>query len=118
MRLLPPSAQEEARHLRSLGTAQSNRLSILLQLRNQLIALLYHIDVLLVLVIWTVSLDYALSGDAINRAWNSFRGDEFREVTMEWSVMESWDDQGSPYRSKKSTETPNWLAILSSPTTL
>jgi hypothetical protein len=67
--------------LRSLTTPQPHCLTILLQLRNQLISLFNHIVILLVLVIWPVCLDYTLSSHAINGAGNAFCCDEFGQVT-------------------------------------
>jgi hypothetical protein len=71
-RLLPtlPSA--------ALATPQPHRLSVLLQLRDQLIALLHHIGILLVLVIRPVGLDDAL--DAVDGARDPVRCDELGEV--------------------------------------
>jgi hypothetical protein len=45
-----------------------------------LVALLHHIRILLVLVIWSVGLDDAL--DAVDCAWYSVSSDELGEVPM------------------------------------
>jgi hypothetical protein len=50
-----------------------------LKLRYQSIALLNHICVLLVLVIWSVRLYYLI--DAIDGAWYAVCGDKFGEIT-------------------------------------
>jgi hypothetical protein len=49
-------------------------LAVLLQLRDQLIALLNHINILLVLVVWSVRLDYFVH--AVDGAGNTVSGDE------------------------------------------
>lgn len=68
-------------HLSPLTPSQPHCLPILLQLCDQLIALLHDIVVLFVLIIRTVRLDNTLSGHAVNRAGDAVRGDEFCEVT-------------------------------------
>jgi hypothetical protein len=52
-----------------------------LELRNQLIALLEHIIVLLVLIVRPVRFDDAFASHTINCAWNSLGCDEFRKIT-------------------------------------
>jgi hypothetical protein len=53
-------------------------LAVLLQLGDELVALLDHVHVLLVLVVWAVCLDDAL--DAVDGARYAVGGDEFGEV--------------------------------------
>jgi hypothetical protein len=51
-----------------------------LQLRDELVALLDHVRILLVLVVWPVRFNDAL--DAINGAGYPVRGDEFGEIPV------------------------------------
>ncbi len=67
--------------LRTLTPSQSHSLSILLELSDELIALLDHITILLVLVIRTVGLDDAFAGHAIDSARDTTSCDEFGQVT-------------------------------------
>ena len=64
--------------LTTFTTPQSHRLAVLLKLGDELIALLDHVVVLLVLVIWTVGLDDLV--DAIDSAWNTICSDEVAEI--------------------------------------
>jgi hypothetical protein len=64
--------------LTPFAASQSHRLSILLQLRNELIPLLDHVVVLFVLVIGPVRFDNFIH--PINGAWNAIRCNEVREV--------------------------------------
>lgn len=68
-------------HLSTLASPQSYRLAILLKFRYELIALLDHIVVLLVLVIWSVGLDDALASYSVDCAWNALGCNELGEVT-------------------------------------
>lgn len=65
-------------HLTTLATPQPDSLAVLLQLGDELIALLDHIHILLVLVVGSVGLDDAL--DAVDGAGNAVCGDELGEV--------------------------------------
>lgn len=67
--------------LRTLTPSQSYSLSILLELSDELIALLDNITILLVLVIRTVGLNNAFASHAINGTGNTTSGDEFGQVT-------------------------------------
>lgn len=108
--------------LDSLTTSEPYCLAVLLQFGDELIALLDDVIVLLVLVVGSVGLDDALARDAIDSAGDALCGDEFGEITMrEISIAHGEEGQkrqrDQTYRSRKSTVTPNSLAILSSPTT-
>lgn len=65
-------------HLATLAAPQANSLSVLLELGDELVALLHHIDVLLVLVIWAIRLDDFV--DTINCARDAIHGDEVAEI--------------------------------------
>lgn len=62
----------------ALASPQPHRLPVLLQLRDELVALFDHIGVLLILVIGSVRLDDAL--DAVDGARDPIRGDELGEI--------------------------------------
>jgi hypothetical protein len=64
--------------LATLAAPKSNALPILLKLGDEMIALLNHIHVLLVLVVWSVGLNHLV--DAINRARHTVCGDEVGQV--------------------------------------
>jgi hypothetical protein len=64
--------------LTTLASPQPDRLTVLLELGDELIPLLDHIGVLLVFVVWSVGLDDAL--DAIDGARDAVRGNEFGKV--------------------------------------
>lgn len=64
--------------LTTLAAPQPDSLTVLLQLRDELITLLDRVCVLLVLVVWSVGLDDAL--DTVNGAWDAVGGDEFGEI--------------------------------------
>ena len=68
--------------LRSLATPKSHGLAVLLQLSDELIALLDDVLVLLVLVIGPVSLDDTLARDAVNSARDAAGGNELSQVTV------------------------------------
>lgn len=68
--------------LRSLATAQPHSLAVLLQLRNELIALADNVLILLVLVVGAVRLDDALARDTVNGARDAAGGNEFRKVAI------------------------------------
>lgn len=70
--------------LATLTSPQSNRLSVLLQLGDQLIALLNHIVVLLVLVVWSIRLDDFV--DTVDCAWDAICGDEVGKVPIKTLV--------------------------------
>ena len=57
---------------------QPDRLSVFLQFRNQAIAMLDHIGVLLVLIVRAVGLDDAV--DAVDGTGDTIGGDELGEV--------------------------------------
>lgn len=65
-------------NLTALTAPQTDGLSVLLQLRDQRIAVLDHVRVLLVLIVGPVGLDNPV--DPVNRAGNPVAGDEFRQV--------------------------------------
>jgi hypothetical protein len=52
-----------------------------LELGDELIALLNHIVVLLVLIVWSVSLNDSLPSHAVDGAGNTFGCDEFGKIT-------------------------------------
>jgi hypothetical protein len=66
--------------LTALASPQSDGLTVLLQLGDELVTLLHHIRVLLVLVVWSVRLDNAL--DAVDGAWDAVGGNELGEVPV------------------------------------
>lgn len=70
----------QTHHLCTLTAPQSHSLAVLLELGDQLIALLHHIVVLLVLVVRAVGLDNALAGDAVDGAWDALGGDELGKI--------------------------------------
>jgi hypothetical protein len=57
-------------------------LAVLLQLRDQLVALADNILVLFVLVVRSIGLNHAFAGHAINCAWYATAGNEFGKVTV------------------------------------
>ena len=62
-----------------LTAPQPHRLSVFLQFRNQPVALLDHVRILLVLVVWPVRLyDFV---DPVDGAGDAVCGDEFRKVS-------------------------------------
>jgi len=67
--------------LTTLAAPQSDCLTVLLQLGNELVALLDNVAVLLVLIVGPVSLDNAL--DAIDGAGDAISGDKFGEIPGE-----------------------------------
>lgn len=79
--------------LATLTSPQSNRLSVLLQLGDQLIALLNHIVVLLVLVVWSIRLDDFV--DTVDCAWDAICGDEVGKVSIKTLVWASHHTQGN-----------------------
>ena len=64
--------------LTALATSQPDGLTVLLQLCDELVALLHYVAVLPVLVVWSVRLDDAL--DAVDSAWDAVCGDELGEI--------------------------------------
>ena len=64
--------------LATLAPPQPHRLTVLLQLRNELITLLDDVVVLLILVVRSIRLDDAF--DAIDRARDAVRRDELGEI--------------------------------------
>lgn len=68
--------------LRSLATPQSHGLAVLLELGDELVALLYDILILLVLVVGPVRLDDALARNAVDGAGDAAGGDELGQVTF------------------------------------
>lgn len=92
-------------------------MTIFLKLGDELIALLHNIGVLLVLVIGSVGLNDTLSGHTVDSTWDALSGDELGEITMTVVKRANPKRDGGAYRSKKSTETPKSLAMLSRPTT-
>lgn len=69
------------RQSRPFTTPQPHCLAILLKLGDELIALLDHIIVLLILIIWSVGLNDALSSHTVNGAGNTFGCNKFGEIT-------------------------------------
>lgn len=82
-----------------LTSSQPNRLSVLLQLRDELITLLYNIIVLLVLVIWPIRLNYALTSDTINGAWDTVGCNELCKVTNRDHVSQIFGQSGNAART-------------------
>ena len=104
--------------LRPLTPSQSDSLAIFLKLSDKLITLLHYIVVLLILVVWSISLDDALACHSIDGTWDSLCCNEFCQVTGVCLVhCVRMKKNTSTYRSKKSSDTPKSLAILSKPTT-
>jgi hypothetical protein len=64
--------------LTTLAAPQPDSLTVLLQLRDELVTLLDRVCVLLVLVVWSIGLDDAL--DTVNGARDAVGGDELGEV--------------------------------------
>lgn len=69
-------------NLYSFASPQSYGLSVLLQLRDQLITLLDDVVVLLVFVIRSVCLDNTLACNAVNGTWDSLGGNKLGKVTV------------------------------------
>ena len=67
-------------HLCPFAPSQSHSLAILLEFRDELIALLDHIIVLLVLVIRSIRLDDTLASHSVDRAWNSLSCNKLSEI--------------------------------------
>jgi hypothetical protein len=65
----------------SLTTSKSHSLTILLEFGNELVALLHNIIVLLVLVVWSVGFDDALSSHAIDGTWNALGSNKLGKIT-------------------------------------
>jgi hypothetical protein len=65
---------ESGQGLATLAASEADRLSVLLELGNELIALLDHVVVLLILVVWSVRFDDFV--DSVNGARHSISGDE------------------------------------------
>ena len=72
--------QTASPRLTTLGTSQSDCLTVLLQLGNQLVSLLDHVVVLLILVVCSVRLNDLV--DAVDCTWDSVGCDEIREVPI------------------------------------
>jgi hypothetical protein len=68
--------------LRPLATSQAHGLAVLLQLGNELIALLDDVLVLLVLVIGAVRLDDTLTGDTVDSAGDAATSNELGKITV------------------------------------
>lgn len=101
--------------LTALAPPQPDGLAVLLQLCDELVALLDHVCVLLVLVVWPVRLDDAL--DAVDGAGDAVGGDELGEVAVLLDSCNVCSFKRVSHRSRKSTVTPKSLAMLCSPTT-
>lgn len=67
-------------HLGTFAPPQPDRLAVLLQLGNQLVALLHDVRVLLVLVVRPVGLDDTLARHAVDGARDALGGDELGQV--------------------------------------
>ena len=67
---------------RPLAAPQPHGLAVLLELGDELVALLDDVLVLLVLVVGPVRLDHALARHAVDCAGDATRGDEFGEVAL------------------------------------
>lgn len=81
--------------LAPFASSQPHGLSVLLQFRNQGIAVLHNIRVLLVLVVWSVRLDDAI--DPIDGACNPVAGNEFGKIPVAVSQHSSnryWSNGG------------------------
>lgn len=65
-------------HLTTLTTPKPNRLTVLLQLGNELITLLDNITILLILIVGAVGFDDTL--DAVDGAGDAVCGDELGEI--------------------------------------
>lgn len=76
---MPPAPTGPAT-LCPLTSPQPHRLTVLLQLGNQLVALADDVLVLLVLVVGAVRLNDATARDAVNGAGNAAGGDELGKV--------------------------------------
>lgn len=101
----------------ALAPPQPHGLAVFLKLCDKLISLSYNVIILLVLVVWSVGLDDALSSHTVNGTWDSLCCNEFCKITRKSQQDKSQVPISLAYRSKKSTETPKSFAILSSPTT-
>ncbi len=64
-----------------LTPSQPNSLPILLQLRYELIALLYYVIVLLILIVWSICFNYTFTRDSVDSAGYSVSRNELRKVT-------------------------------------
>lgn len=64
----------------TLAPSHPHSLPILLQFRDELIALLHDIHILLILVIWAIRLDDLV--DTIDSARNAIHGDKVAEVSI------------------------------------
>jgi hypothetical protein len=72
-------------YLTSFTAPETNCLAILLKLGDELIALLDHVAVLLVLVVWSVCLDDFI--DTINRAWNTASCNKVGKVPVQSDIF-------------------------------
>jgi hypothetical protein len=66
--------------LAALATSQPDCLTIFLELRDELVTLLHNVNVLLVLVVWTIRL-YDLI-DPVNGARDAIHSDEVAEIPI------------------------------------
>jgi hypothetical protein len=62
----------------SLATPKSDGLPVFLKFGDKLVSLLDNIVVLLVLVVWSVSLNHFVH--PINRAWDAIGGNKIRQI--------------------------------------
>ena len=109
----PSSNCDIITQLATFAPPQPHGLAVLLQLGDELVALLDHVDVLLVLVVGPVRLDDAL--DAVDGARYAVGGDELGEVPG--LLADAPHHETKAYLSRKSTVTPKSLAMLCRPTT-
>jgi hypothetical protein len=65
----------------SLASPQSNGLSVLLQLGDELITLFDNIIVLLILVIWSICFNYAFACNTVNCTWDTVCCNELGKIT-------------------------------------
>ena len=72
-------------NLASLAPSQPYSLSVLLQLRDQCIAMFHHIGILLILVIRSVRLDNPVH--PVNRACDTVARNEFRQIPVVVSLL-------------------------------
>lgn len=77
----PSQSTAEGFELRPLTSSQSDSLAVLLELRDKLVSLANDILVLLVLVVWSVRLDYSFTIHTVDCARNSPSGNEASQIT-------------------------------------
>jgi hypothetical protein len=68
----------------SLASPQSHGLSVLLQLRNELITLFDDVIILLVLIIWPIRLNDAFACNTVDGTRDTISRNEFCEITSRY----------------------------------